>query len=113
MWLQRAPLAKRLSLYEGPWQGALLFFQPESGLRWSDRRIHFLPEKVATAEVPAGWTLPSSLPTHSGFLLREGLGGPLHETALLSLSCECLSPEASPGNWASYRTTLQPAWPPR
>lgn len=89
MWLQRAPLTKCLSLSEGPWQWALLFFQPESGLCWSDRRIHFLPEKVASAEVSAGRSLPSSLPMYPGFLLTEGLGRPLPETALLSLSCEC------------------------
>ena len=61
MWLLRASSAKCLLLWEGPWQWALLFLQPKSGPCWSDRRIHFLPKKVAAAEFSAGQSfLPHS-----------------------------------------------------
>ena len=47
-------LSQTLLLWEGPWQRALLFLQPKSGPCWSDRRIHFLPKKVAAAVFSEG-----------------------------------------------------------
>lgn len=43
--VSQMPLSLRRTLAMGP-----AFLPAESGPCWSDRRIHFLPEKVATAE---------------------------------------------------------------
>lgn len=68
------------------------FLPAESGPCWSDRGIHFLPEKVATAELQAGQGLPASLATH------PGLGRPLHEAAPSTFPVKVLSLKPSPAN---------------
>lgn len=89
--ISQMPLSLRRTLAVGP-----AFLPAESGPGWSDRGIHFLPEKVAAAELPAGQGLPASLPT------RPGPGRPLHDSPLHLVS-EVLSLKPSPADSAPPR----------
>lgn len=95
MWLQRAPLARHLSLRRTLAVGPA-FLPAESGPCWSDKGIHFLPEKVAAVEFRAGRSLPPCCPrtrAWAGLLMRQPLW----------LHVSVFSVKVSPATWALTR----------
>lgn len=100
MWLQRAPLAKRLLLQDGPWQWALLFFQLSQALAGataeSTSRLKGRPQQNSLL---GRAFLPHRLhpPPHG----RPGQAP--HEPAPAAFHVSVLSIEFSPENWAPTR----------